>query len=478
MKIKNQLLRWMCGVHVHRFFVPAEGATLAGGVTDAGAQHAAADAGVPAQTTGVGADAAVNGEASSLDGSALSRALARRRGSREGAEVRQVADAGTDTPTVDDEPESGAAPDAAGPQGLPGTDVDEDEGAIDTDVDAEADEQPEAYSDEAGAEDEPGEWEALDPGLERIQDLPSAVRTQVEGIIERFKGKHVAKLKAAEESLADVREQALAREEQARRAEAELVKVKAEGVTPPRTADQPLADYMDAGQLQQLEDTSWDLLAWLRANPSGGEYRWGTGERNAIQIKEDSVPVEITRLERELQQQIPQRRQWLAQRDQASVKAREEFPMLAKPEHPFTQDVNAIIASFPEIKKLPSYEYVAAWAALGRSYSALYGGGSLVEDMLKRIEAQRAKQGGDAQGKQPAGKPAEGGKAPAGTPQRNGATAAPQRRRVDDVPPRASVPGKRPTAGATRQRGVDVSPEQRGKLTQEQMRERLRGRFA
>lgn len=427
--------------------------------------------GAPSHLNGI-QESVAEGEGANLDRSALARQMSKRRSSRMPGDERPV------VANVVPEVQPSIAEDGRDPgDGLPGTD--ESEGA--TDIDSGESDQPEAdaLSDELGAEGEDaGDNETeLDPDMKRIQDLPPAVRDQVEAIIERKVGKQVAKLKVAEEQLTVARQEQERASTAERNAKLELNRVKAEGVIPSRTANQPLADYMDNNRLQQLEDTSWEFKTFLMSNPNGGEYRWGNGKDEAIVIRKEDVPVELARVERDLSRNIPQRREWLRQRDQFSQAAATEFPQLLQDDHPFTVDVNAIITSFPEVKLLPSYKYVAAWAALGRAYSGLYGGGQLVDKFQEALDQAKAKKAGKTA--EIKSKPIEGAKIASSAITTDKIASSGLKSQNPEQPPRASIPSRRPTAAPASQVKRNVVPDdQRGRATPAQMRSRISGRFS
>jgi hypothetical protein len=213
----------------------------------------------------------------------------------------------------------------------------------------------------------------------------------------------------------------------------------------------------------------------MRANPQGGQYRWGKGARDVVEIGAKEVPLEITRLERELNQHIPARRKWLERKGELEQAAVQEFPQLEQADHPFTVDVNAIIESFPQIKLLPSYRMVAAWTAVGRALSGLYTGKQLVEKTLEQLYALKDKPKQDgAQGARVQASP----QAAAGQVAKPAVVKPVPTRSRMDAPPRASVAGSRPTGGAATRGQQAVPQERQGRLSQREVKEMMRGRFA
>jgi hypothetical protein len=104
--------------------------------------------------------------------------------------------------------------------------------------------------------------------------------------------------------------------------EAELETARAGKITVSPTADDPLADILDEKQLGQTLATARAALDWLDENPDGGTLELNGKE---VELSQTEVTKRRRFFERLINEHVPARRKWLADRAAATGEAKKHY---------------------------------------------------------------------------------------------------------------------------------------------------------
>jgi hypothetical protein len=198
-------------------------------------------------------------------------------------------------------------------------------------------------------EDEPLEEEPKEPEEPETEDKePEAEEPKPDPIQKRI-DKLTAQKKAAEEKAAELEEK-LAKQEPQK-----------EIVLTPSKAD-PLSDVLSVSDLEKRTETVERLREHCLRNPDGFTY---TQDGKDIFVTPEEVREHIVETDRSLRKDIPARQKWLDQYAASVADAKKIFPALFDSRTAEYQTAQGMLNHLPELKRIPSYNYVIGCAILG-----------------------------------------------------------------------------------------------------------------
>lgn len=275
---------------------------------------------------------------------------------------------GGGTATV--EPEATEDVAAEGDQGAPERELSLEEilGGLDEDpIDAVEEATEEAEAEESADEAEEGEeTEETEEETEAEEGEPTEAKAK--GLYRDLK-KTRQRAQEAEAKLSELQAQVA----QVPQLQAALSQLQAAKVVPAPTAQDPLATVQTAEALQEVEAFAQQLKDWIDDNPEGGPCPLFPG-RDGQPTEVDEVGLKNLRAKvRADLRAIPQRRDYLQRKAQTEAMLVKEMPELSDPNHEINLRVNQILASTPELKRLPEHRLGAFFYEIGRRVTGATG---------------------------------------------------------------------------------------------------------
>lgn len=271
----------------------------------------------------------------------------------------------------------------------------EEEDAEDSDDEEETEDDPEAEDDEEESEESEEDEEEEETEEEpEERGLPKAAIKAIQ------KARKRAQAAEAELNEAKPRLQAM---------EGELVQLRAAKVVPQATPENPLAEYDDPETLAGFEQRMQDFRDWLDLNPDGGEYTWPNGQK--WEVEPEQVRNYQVQLRRDLERNIPARKEYFAKRAGVDAHLEKLYPVLKDPTHPLSVGINRALAAMPELKRNHTARADALLYTLGAELVTAFRGRE--GDLLQTLERLKKGQGASdkGKGKKALRKPAPGVKA-------------------------------------------------------------------
>jgi hypothetical protein len=239
-------------------------------------------------------------------------------------------------------------------------------------------------SDESDESDEAEDPEAEDKPQ---KGWPESAQKRLSKLVaQRNEAREALEAKDTEISTATTRVQEL---------EAQVAELAVERAQPESggSGDMSLNAYTKPERLAALESQSRDLLDWCELNPDGGEYPLGDGK--TTDLDEQQVRQLRVKVRRDLEVNIPQRRQYLQQEAAMNQHALEMFPELKDSRHELTVRANNIVTNFGDIKKLPGWRTGSMYYAMGHLVAEKLGAGAAGK--LMELLNRAATNGGKAE---------------------------------------------------------------------------------
>jgi hypothetical protein len=156
-------------------------------------------------------------------------------------------------------------------------------------------------------------------------------------------------------------------EEKATALETELNDLKAKFQAPPPvqpTPQNPLVNVNTTDELLRRRDLSRTAKSWAIQHLDGGEIELDNGEKKFL--TGDEVKLLLSRAEDMLDTHLPQRANFLAQKQEWDNRAKSAYPNLSKPGHKDNQEYQAWLKAAPEIQRFPDIALIIGDAMLGR----------------------------------------------------------------------------------------------------------------
>lgn len=147
--------------------------------------------------------------------------------------------------------------------------------------------------------------------------------------------------------------------------------------------ENPYAHVSAADELSAHENNAWELKQFLLRNSAEKLASYEAEHGKPMEVKLQSgkaYPIAaqhrdevLAAAEADLTRNLPQRKQFLAQRAHFDKVATEQLPELANAQSPLAQQVQAVRTQFPQLDALPGSQLAAAQFVLGRMVLEKHG---------------------------------------------------------------------------------------------------------
>ena len=209
--------------------------------------------------------------------------------------------------------------------------------------------------------------EDANPADEDKEDVPEGLfNEKQQAVFQREIGKVRGKLQTARAELENANTKLSELQSQKMAVEGELMRVKAEGVVPPPSKDNPLAGVIDSEQeLQGYKAVQFSLREQIKESMNeDGAVVLVNGRQ--VQLTPEEAKAELSRIDRFFDLDLPHLEQHIRSSQMYDARLYQEFPEAAKPNTPVSLAINSIIASNPVIKRLPGYHAASYVYAVGQ----------------------------------------------------------------------------------------------------------------
>lgn len=143
----------------------------------------------------------------------------------------------------------------------------------------------------------------------------------------------------------------------------ELSKGPVKEYVPAPTIDNPLSDVLNFEELRKREQIAEQVRANCIRNPDGYSVVDGNGKE--IFFDAQTVKEALVETDKLLRKDIPNRERWIREYNNSVEQTKKVMPWLMDSRTSEYQLANSIKNNFPDIKKLPQYEYFIGLAILG-----------------------------------------------------------------------------------------------------------------
>lgn len=166
---------------------------------------------------------------------------------------------------------------------------------------------------------------------------------------------------------------------------AERDALRAAKVIPAESREHPMPDVLDEQTLRDRQKSAELVKDWLDDN----WYALQGGERlECPLIKANGKPIEVdAALAQRLRdatradlRAIPQRQAYLQACTNAERQLLKDYPELKDPQHPLAKQMHSLVQMFPEIKRVPTFQWALLDAAVGQTLRTKLGA-----DLLKQL---------------------------------------------------------------------------------------------
>ena len=187
-----------------------------------------------------------------------------------------------------------------------------------------------------------------------------------QAVFQKAIGKVKGKLQTARAELESAKTKAAELESLKMAAEGELMRIKAEGVVPPPTPDNPLVGVINSEQqLNGYKAVQFNLREQIKNTLNeDGAVVFVDGRQ--VQLTPEQAKAELGRIDRFFDLDLPRVEQHIRSSQVYDAKLFEAFPDAAKPNTPVSLAINSIIASNPVVKKIPGYHAASFLYAVGQ----------------------------------------------------------------------------------------------------------------